>query len=237
MAEQQVIEKLIIRPWPKMFFLWPSAIFALFMSLAQKLAPISWQEVWGCSFLVVLAINLMVLTFEFPRATSLTVAVAVVAIVLGLLLLNHQFTIIEPLKLFIQARDVYASYEFYLFYFYLNGLLFAGMFCVTRFDYWELTPNSLVHHQGILGDQKRYPTTGLKLNKEISDVFEYLLAGAGRVVMDVPGESRPVVLENVLNIGRVERLSDQILDARMVRIEGTGGSSGSNDPNVHHTGE
>ncbi|MFO0944899.1 MAG: hypothetical protein U1D30_02965 [Planctomycetota bacterium] len=220
--------KLTIRAWPKMIFLWPTAVLSLFMALANYFAP-DWQNVWGGAFLCVFGLNLLVLTFEFPRATSLTLAMGGAALVLLLLLLNHSFSVIDPLEDFFVNRNIHASTEFYVFFLILLVGLFVGMFAMTRFDYWELTANELVHHHGLLGDIERFSTAGLKLNKEISDVFEYVLAGAGRVIMILPGNPRPIILENVLGIGKVGALSDRILDARVVRIEGTEGTLSDSD--------
>ena len=215
--------KVLIRPWPKMIFLWPTAIIALFMYMANYFFA-NHQEIWGGTFLIVLGLNLMVLTFEFPRATSLMMLLAAIAVVLLLLLMNHTFSVISPLKGFVVDRAIYASSEFYLFFFLLNIALFIAMFAVTRFDYWELTANELIHHHGLLGDVERFSTAGLKLNKEISDIFEYMLCGAGTIIMLVPSTPRPIVLQNVLNISRIEKQSDRVLDARVVRIEGHGPS-------------
>lgn len=220
--------KLTIRAWPKMIFLWPTALLSLFMALANYFAP-DWQNVWGGAFLCVLGLNLLVLTFEFPRATSLTLALGGAALVLLLLLLNHSFAVIGPLEEFFVNRNVHASTEFYVFFLMLLIGLFAGMFAMTRFDYWELTANELVHHHGLLGDIERFSTAGLKLNKEISDVFEYILAGSGRVIMILPGNPRPIVLENVLGISKVAAVSDRILDARVVRLETPGGIIADSD--------
>lgn len=220
MAEPTALTRLVIRPWPKMILLWPTAVISLFMALAQQFLP-NQENVWGGVFLVTLAINLFVLTFEFPRGTSLTFALASVAVILLLLLLNHTFNVISPLKYFFAVRDVHASAEFYWGFFALFLILFVGMVGTTRLEYWELTPNELIRHHGFLGDVERYSTAGLKMNKEITDIFEYVLSGSGRMVLVIPNVPRPVVLDNVLNINRIERLSEEILGARVVRIEQT----------------
>ena len=284
-------EKLIVRPWPKMIFLWPTTLLTLILAFASwvtkpeqvksvgqadpgqemvadaqaaagaeptaddprpadnanvpeatvraaagesegvVLRRVSkWGSLWGALFLVVFTVNMLVLTFEFPRATSLTAAIAIIAAIFMLILLNNRYEFIAPLATLISGVNVEASAGFYMCLFFIQLALFVGMFFITRFDYWELTPNELVHHTGLLGDVERFSTAGLKLNKEIADIFEYLLAGAGRVIMQVPGQQRPVVLDNVLNIGKVERLSNQILNARVVRLEqGDGGRDRDHD--------
>lgn len=208
---------LVIRPWPKMIFLWPTAVMSLVMAIASTYVE-DRQNLWGGIFLTVVGINFMVLTFEFPRATSLTLTMGLVTVVLALFLLNRYFNVITAINEFFGNLRVSASPHFYWVFFSICVVLFVGMFIMTRFDYWVLSPNELIHHHGMLGDVERFSTAGLKLNKEICDIFEYALAGAGRIIMRVPTVDRPIVLENVLNIGRIERVADTMLDAPAVRI-------------------
>jgi hypothetical protein len=77
----------------------------------------------------------------------------------------------------------------------------------------------LIHHTGLLGNIERFSTAGLKLNTEINDVFEYILAGAGRIIMTIPGAPRPVLLDNVLRFNSIMERSKHILSRRVVEIE------------------
>lgn len=221
MAEEVLPKRLLIRSWPKMILLWPTGVLALIMSLAARYMT-EWEYLWGGVFLGVMALNLFVLTFEFPRGAWLTATLAVLAVVLLLLLINHNFEVLPFLKRFLISRKISASYEFYWAFFLVYVVLFIGMFITTRFDYWELTPNEIVHHFGLLGDTERYSTAGLKINKEITDIFEYVLCGTGRMILMIPAVPRPIVLDNVININKIERLSMDLLEARVVRIEQTG---------------
>lgn len=218
MAEPPM-DKLYIRSWPKMLFLWPTAALSLVLCILATVHPVR-PNVWGGLFLAGLFLNLIVLTFEFPRATSFTMVVVVALLVVGLVSLNHRYGFVVPLKHWLAGLEINATPHFYLALCLMYVVLLLGMLAVTRFDYWELSANELVHHHGVLGDVERFSTAGLKLNKEIHDVFEYLIAGAGRIVMVIPSQARPVILENVLRISRVERASDKILDARVVRVAG-----------------
>lgn len=226
-APGKVVKLLRFRPWPKMIFLWPTAIVSLAMGIATHLSPVDYHEYWGGVFMAVLGLNLLVLTFEFPRATSLTLAVVVVAIILGLFLLNDYFRVLPWIGEVFENLQISASKDFYYTFFVIQIILFVGMYIETRFDYWELSSNELIHHRGMLGDVERFSTAGLKLNCELNDVFEFLLAGAGRVVLTVPSIPRPIVLENVLNINRVTRAADEILESRSVRINTVVDAAGS----------
>lgn len=210
--------RLRIHPWPKMVYLWPTMFISFAMAIAERFMG-QYAALWGFVFMVVFGLNLMVLTFDFPRGTSLTLAFAVIATVLVLFLANYHFEVIGPLARFFKNRKMSASSEFYVCLFLVQVILFVGMYVVTRFDYWELTPNELLHHRGVLGDMERYPTAGLKFNKEITDFFEYILCGSGTLTLHLPSSPRPIVLENILRITRVERVADRLLDANLVRME------------------
>ncbi len=221
--EKTIPKKLVIRSWPKMIFLWPSGVLCLIIGLLEMFLP-DWSQWLGRAFVLCFALNMIVITFDFPRVTSLTVAFAIIAAVVSMILINQYFEIIPPLAGWIQSLDIQATKEFYFAMFAAVVVLYIGMFVVTRFDYWELTANELVHHHGILGDVERHTTAGLKLNKELSDLFEWVLAGSGTLILTVPGVSRPVVLENVPGINMTMRKADYILNARYVRVETSGGS-------------
>jgi hypothetical protein len=64
--------------------------------------------------------------------------------------------------------------------------------------------NEIIHHHGILGGIERLPAPGVRLEKDITDVFEYLLLRSGRLVITPAGESRAIILDNVPNINHVE---------------------------------
>ena len=217
MSEASRKNRVIIREWPKMIFLWPTALVSLLAALVEIFVP-EWGNVAGGVFLTCFAFNLVVLTFDFPRSTSLTVFIGIVSLILALVLLNQNYGIIAPLQAWLGSLNVNATRDFYITIFTCMAVLFVGMAVSTRFDYWELHSNELIHHSGLLGDVERFSTAGLKLNTEVNDIFEYLLAGSGRIIMNIPGNARPVVLDNVLNISSLLASTNAMLSHRVVEV-------------------
>jgi hypothetical protein len=211
---------IVLRAWPKMIFLWPTTLLSAMATIAMMTSPESLNLIGGV-FVVGVALNLVVLTFDFPRSTSLLVSVIAVSVVLGLVLLNQQFGFIGSLQQWVASLQINASRDFYLTIFIVLFLLLIGMAISTRFDYWELSSNELIHHSGLLGDVERFSTAGLKLNTEINDIFEYILAGSGRIIMNIPGSPRPVVLNNVLRISYLLKATDAMLSTRVVEVADT----------------
>ncbi|MCE7989665.1 MAG: hypothetical protein DYG89_51620 [Caldilinea sp. CFX5] len=214
--------KLVLRAWPKMFFLWPTAVAALIAGLGTALfadAP-NRSEFWGTLFLVVFTLNLIVVTFEFPRSTSLTLVLAVVALAWIFVEVNRRYNIIAPLRDFVEELALVATPDFYFALFVIYLLLLIGMFISTRFSYWEISNNELVHHRGLMQDVERFSTDGLQYTKQITDFFEYVIGRSGRLVVRSPAIEQPIILDNVIGINHVAHTLDRLLEARRVVVSG-----------------
>jgi hypothetical protein len=111
-----------------------------------------------------------------------------------------------------------ANAHFYFFFFTVLGLIYGGVILNTRLDYWEVRPNELLHHHGFLSDQERFAAPNLRIDKEIGDVFEYLLLGSGRLILHPSNEPRAIVLENVFRISQKEKAITRMLGALQVQV-------------------
>src|SRR5262245_48912359 len=103
----------------KLVTLYPTVLLAGLVSL------ITWftgkSEFWGEVFLFFAFVNFVVATFEFPRATVLTVILGVAAALLALYFINQWFGIVQWLNDFIKNMNLSATPQFYLFIF-IGGL-------------------------------------------------------------------------------------------------------------------
>ena len=79
--------------------------------------------------------------------------------------------------------------------------------------------NELLHKHGFMGDVKRYHAQDVKIDKEISDVFELLLLRSGTMVLYPEGEHRAIVLENIIGINKKELEVKEILESYAIRID------------------
>ena len=214
--------KITLRTWPKMLFLWPTALAALIAGIGTALLADAPErgELWGTLFLVVFTLNLVVVTFEFPRSTSLTLVLAVVALTWVFVEVNRRYNIIAPLRDFVEELELGARPDFYFAVFVIYLLLLIGMFISTRFSYWEISNNELVHHRGLMQDVERFSTDGLQYTKQITDFFEYVIGRSGRLVVQTPTIDQPIVLDNVIGINYVAHTLDRLLEARRVVVSG-----------------
>ena len=198
------IERITIRSYPKIIFLYPSVIFAYICAIFVQ-AYWGSRGNWGLAFMVVLAFNLFVLAFDFPRTASLTLLFSVIAVVLAAILLNERAEFLPALADQTGKLKPSANATFYWMYAIILTIIMVVVWVIHRFiDYFEVLSNEIIHHHGILGGIERLPAPGVRLEKDITDVFEYLLLRSGRLVITPAGESRAIILDNVPNINRVE---------------------------------
>ena len=170
-------------------------------------------------FLAVLALNLVVLSFEFPRTTSLTWFFALSTAAIGVWFLFTTYEGLAPAVVrSLLAVKPLANAAFYMIFTAILLLLFVAVLVSRRVDYWEVRGNELLHHHGLLSNLERFSAPNLRIDKEITDLFEYLLLRSGRLIIHCSNERRAIVLENVLNIDHKERQITRLLGALQVRV-------------------
>jgi hypothetical protein len=169
---------------------------------------------------------MFIIVFDFPRATSLTLIFVVSTISLGSwILLLAKPDILPSIQNLLTTVRPAANTSFFLCISIAMLLMYVAIFIKVRFDYWELRNNELLHHHGVLSDLKRYPAPNLRVDKEINDVFEFMLLGAGRLILHPTTEKRSIVLDNILFVSKKERELMKMLGSIKVEI---GGDSGEN---------
>lgn len=178
------------------------------------------QNLLGVLFLVVFAFNLIVMALDFPRFTLVGVIMAILFAIFFILWLGAYFhlNLMRPLSAIL--RNVYAvAYPgFYLAFFVITSIVFVVIYLTRWLDYWEVLPNEILHHHGPLSDLERYPTMNLKFDKEIPDVFEFMLLGAGKLVMHIPNVEKAIVMDNVLFINSKEEALKRLMSRLEVRV-------------------
>jgi hypothetical protein len=217
--------RIFLIPFPKIIFLYPTFLTALvaaiWMSFLGPLENVTSNAPATLStiFLVVLAINLVILAFDFPRTTSLTVFFILVALGLGLALLFVKKPDLMPYLAHILSQfRPEANATFYWAFCVIVGVITAAAWVQARFDCWEARPNELLHHHGIWGNLERFSAPGLRIDKEINDVFEYMLLRSGRLILHLSNERRAIILDNVPFIQKKEEALTRMLGALQVEV-------------------
>lgn len=221
-------ESVFLISYPKVIFLWPTLVVSIVASIYMWMSsepievegnPTPGAVVCAWTFLIALSLNLIVISFDFPRGTSLTIFFIVIALILGgSLLVTWNEGIFDPLRNFLVGLKPTASPTFYSTFAMVMVMIYVGVLVQTRFDYWEVRPNELLHHHGFLSDLERLSAPNLQIEKEINDVFEYLLAGSGRLILRPAHDRRVIILDNVLRIGQKENAITKMLGALQVQV-------------------
>lgn len=231
--EEKPPEKIYLISYPKVVFLYPTFLAALFMGIytaitgdnPAEFGEDTWHYGLSLSFLIILGVNLVVLSFDFPRGTSLTLFFFFLAAGIGLYtLFKFNPTFLPAVSGVLKQIRPLANTSFYFTLSSILGLIFIGVAITVQFDYWEVRPNELLHHHGILSDLGRYSAPHLRIDKEINDIFEYVLLGSGRLILHPSNERRAIVLENVFFINRKETELTRMLGALQVQVRADGGN-------------
>jgi hypothetical protein len=208
--------------YPKIVFLYPTCVAAILAGLYLLLPQNedrSDTHFVSAIFMAVVTVNLVVFAFDFPRTTSLTLFFFLAALVLGtLLLFKFNSQILPTLYKMLNAYQPEANATFYFSIAGALGAVYLAVLINVQFDYWEITPNELLHHHGILSNLERFASPSLKIDKEINDVFEYMLLRSGRLILHPSDERRAIVLENVLGINSKEAVLTKMLGALQVQV-------------------
>jgi len=209
----------IVRSYPKVvyFYLTWIASFVCMMLQPDSIgeSTMGRSELIGQIWMATFTFNILVISFEFSRIRSVAITFLIIAFVLG----ASQLGWLDNIGDFLQGLGLVMNKAFYGCMGIVFSVIFLLVFINTRFSYWEIQPNEILHHHGFLGDVHRYPTRGLRMKKEITDVLEYILLRAGTLVLDPQGEERPIILENVIGLNKVEDKIQRLLGTLKVRLD------------------
>lgn len=217
--------RIFLISYPKIVFMYPTLVMAfiagLLMSFNHQTLDAKNTEavVLAVISLGVLATNLVVLAFDFPRTSSLTLFFIIVALVLACaLVVVLKPELVPHITAALKHFHPLANATFYWAIVAMLALVTVAAIIYARFDCWEARPNELLHRKGLWGDVDRFPAPGLRIDKEISDVFEYVLLRSGRLVLHISTERRAVVLDNIPFIDKKEYALTQMLGTLQVEV-------------------
>lgn len=207
-------KRVIIRPLSNVIYLYPtwlaSIVFGVWMSIGDATA--AEPGVSGILFTLMFFFNLSVVAFDYTRLSS--VVILLLAVIAGLL--SAMYPVVGDFIRNTLDQPMFMNATFYWVWAFGFTLVLGLVLIRTRFDYWEIKNNELLHHHGLLGDVERWPAPGMRISKEIKDIMEYALCGAGRLVLRPGGESRAIVIDNVPMISRVEAQMQDLLNTLQV---------------------
>jgi len=204
-------KKVVIRPYPKAVFFYPTLITACGIMLYSA-AGYEPGKTCGMLFAFVFLFNFLVVALEFTKNLFVNLLIGSFTLAFLLLWLNSVYAnLFGRIGQLIQNINIVMNPGFYSFMSFSIGLSFIIVLIEARFEYCEVTSNELIVHTGIFSDVKRYPSPNLRYEQSITDVFENILLRSGKLKFFVSGEKEPIILENVPFIKKKFAVLDDIL--------------------------
>ncbi|MHC4972377.1 MAG: hypothetical protein ACYTG3_08590 [Planctomycetota bacterium] len=166
MVETPAPEKthVIVRAYPKVVYLYLTWLASIVCGLLQPgtlfdvesgtlvEGAMAQSALIGRIWLGIFTFNILVISFEFSRIRS----VAIVFLILALFFAGSKWGLIQPVTAFVGGLDLVMNKSFYFTMAAIFTVIFLLVFINTRFSYWEIQPNEILHHHGFLGDIHRY---------------------------------------------------------------------------------
>ncbi len=172
----------------------------------------------GSIFLLVFLINILVISFDFPGLKALTLGLFGLCIFLGLLYMDWLGPIGQAMQSL--SHTFYASWTFYAIVSGIIFLMIISSIVYNRiFNQWIVESSRLLHRHGFFGEFTEYPVVDLQMDKEIDDVFEYMLLFSGTLIFRPNPTTPPIRLENIPLIKSKERRIRNIIRKISVKEE------------------
>jgi len=222
---QSAPDRIVIHPFPKIVLMWPVMLFSLvffFLGGGVTDEALVDKSALGVIWILVFFFNMLVQTFDFGRTNFLATIASSALLFVGLWVwdLQTDAEIYGSIFKFFETYQLNMHPNFYAMMSAMFAVLFLMAFATTRFNYWVLSPNQLTHKHGILGDERHYATINMAVEKEIPDVFEFMLFGSGRLIFK-PGvgadANKALVVDNVFRVNHVESKVREFM--RFIRVD------------------
>ena len=171
-------------------------------------------------FMLVFIFNLVVIGFDFPSNRFIAlIAFLFLGVAVLWILSKENPELLGGIGDFVSSFKPSANATFYWMFSILLGCLFCIMFLARSLDYWEIRPNEAVHVHGLPRHKKRYSAHHMRFEMEVNDIFEHMWPfKAGRLYIRPTNEKQQYVLDNVMNVRKVNDQANQILSALQVQV-------------------
>ncbi len=208
-------EKIFLRSYSKVIFFYPLFFTSLTLFLIQYFVGMD-EPILGAIWITVFFANLFIIAFDTSSTKFFILLLAAIILIMIFTLIFHPNAIISQILSF--EVTIIMSYQFYLSTVIILAFIFLIAWIATRFDYWKLERNEVIHKKGIFISAVRYPTKSLRIKKEIPDIFEFFLLRSGSIHL-LLGNEDVVYLDTVLNINKKSKQLDYLLSDIEIEIE------------------
>jgi len=208
-------ERIYLRNYSKVIFLYPLFITSLILFIIQNIIGID-EPGFGAIWITVFFANLFVIAFDTSSTKFLILLLIAIILIIIFTFIFHPDVIISEILSF--EVLIVMSTQFYLASAVILAVVLLFAWIITRFNYWKLERNEVIHRNGIFVSVSRYPTKNLRIKKDIPDLFEFLLLRAGSIQLFL-GNQEVVQFDTILNINKKAKQIDYLLSDIEVEVE------------------
>lgn len=234
--DKEYKDRMVIRSFSPMIMLIPLFVMSFTCFLTQMLLndrriltdadlfyyttnPRSYMNILGLIFVILFVLNIILIAFDFNRASTIIIIVAIIAVIAILLLVNVYTGFIQKVIANFPTIKFHMSTQMYFGMTILFFFILIFTWLRTVFNYYIIEGNELIHHRGLGGGTERYPATNMSVVKEFPDVIEMLIFRSGTLVLTPPKAERAIVLKNVIGITKKVKEMNEILARLKVDID------------------
>jgi len=210
-------DEIVLRSFPKAIFFAPLFAISILFWIIQAFLP-DLNPWLGGIWLIIFFSNFFVSSLDFPSTKFLIIILGILIVVLLLIFLGL-FPSLEEWGIIGEDLNLGLPPEFYMIMTVILGLILGLVILTSRFDYYRIERNEIIHKKGMFSTHtERFPVRGLRIKKDIPDIFEYLIFRSGSITL-IFAKGNVVHLNTVLNVNKkVERI-DFLLSSLHVIID------------------
>ena len=217
----------IIRSHFKSIYLIPMVVISLICGIAvvmggEDASPESqwfraWGLVWAFSFMFYMGLFI----FEWSRAWTVVLIGGIVSVIcIGFAVNSDDFPVWQKLWSGMKGLNLQLSLQAYFFFAIFFAFCVAISWIKTRMHYVVMEHNEMqIYRNAFFGDRERISMLNPRIEVLVPDMIEYFhpFYRGGTVVIHAPNKT--IVLENVLQIRKIERITDRLGSSLSVRVE------------------
>ena len=179
-------QSVIIRTYPNTVYLWPTAAVSFIIYLIDYIyTHFMTQNIFddpgaqataAGAFFISFFIVLIIMSFDFSLGKSFSIFITFIVFVILYYFVIDKFMPEElSINQVLITIDIGAKANFYMLYTIILLVLFFFVYVSHHFNYWEISPNRIKHHKGLLEREENFSAHNSRVVTKIDeDKFETL---------------------------------------------------------------
>ena len=224
-GQEEENEHVILRSYSKAILFYPLMVYSFIAWIWEIIyeaggatKPLLWL---GVVWVAIFFANLFAIAFDFSAKKFLILFLSIVILILVLFILYAEGILtlsFLQLGIPIQQLDLNLSADFYLIFAIGLGIFLGLVIIGARLNYVKVEQNEVYIRNLFSRVSNRHPTSDLKIQVQITDIFEYISLGAGSIHL-IFNTEKAMELKTVPFINKKQSKLDEILSTRSVDLD------------------